>query len=117
MAGALVAVACGSTAGRPGGGTSTSDTSADGGAGWSATDGSIVVGAEAGAPDLARRLGTRPALVAPLGMAADAAERARVEAETGVALPVVRVFARWDTPFPTADQEALFDTGRLVHLS
>ena len=112
-----MAVACGSTAGRPGGGTSTSDTSADGGAGWSATDGSIVVGAEAGAPDLARRLGTRPALVAPLGMAADAAERARVEAETGVALPVVRVFARWDTPFPTADQEALLDTGRLVHLS
>ncbi|MEZ5411292.1 MAG: hypothetical protein R2761_24900 [Acidimicrobiales bacterium] len=117
VAGALVAAACGSTTGGPGGGTATTDRSHDGGVGWTATDGSIVVGAEAGAPDLTVVLGTRPALVAPLGMAADAAERERVAAATGVALPVVRVFARWDSPFPTADQEALLDAGRLLHLS
>lgn len=117
VAGAVVASACaGSTAGGQRGGASTSTPGGD--TGWTAADGSILVGGEAGAPDAGADLGPRPTgAVPPLGMAADAAERARVETATGVALPVVRVFARWDTPFPTADQQALLDAGRIVHLS
>lgn len=118
VAGAVCASACAGPNAGGGPGDGASPTAADGGAGWTAADGSIVVGGEAGAPDPAGQLGPRPAgLVAPLGMAADAAERDRVQAATGVALPVVRVFARWDTPFPTADQQALLDAGRIVHLS
>ncbi len=119
VAGALLVAGCGgSTAGGAGGGTSTTVPSAAGGVGWTAADGSIVVGGEAGAPDPAGQLGgPRPDRVAPLGMAADADERRRVESATGVALPVVRVFARWDSPFPTADQQALLDAGRIIHLS
>jgi len=120
-AGALLVAACGpSSPGGPGAGTAATTPAPPAvgdGSGWTAADGAVVVGGAAGAPDPADVLGPRPALVAPLGMAADAAERERIEAETGVALPVVRVFARWDTAFPTADQEALLDGGRLVHLS
>ncbi len=119
VAGALLVAGCGgSTTGSAGGGTATTGRSTAGGAGWTAADGSIVVGGEAGAPDPAGALGgPRPDRAAPLGMAVDADERRRIEDATGVALPVVRVFARWDSPFPTAEQQALLDAGRIVHLS
>lgn len=122
VAGAVLVAACAaSTTGGSGADGTTPASSrppAGGGSGWTATDGSIVVGSEAGAPDPAGELGgPRPEWVAPLGMAADADERRRIEAATGVTLPVVRVFARWDTPFPTVDQQTLLDAGRFVHLS
>lgn len=40
-----------------------------------------------------------------------------LEVETGASFPVIRTFARWDSTFPDADQQALLDAGRRLHLS
>ncbi|MDH3678808.1 MAG: hypothetical protein OEV40_02535 [Acidimicrobiia bacterium] len=42
---------------------------------------------------------------------------AELEAEAGATVGMVRVFARWDTEFPTADHQRLLDDGRVIHLS
>lgn len=42
---------------------------------------------------------------------------AELEAEAGASVGIVRVYARWDTEFPTADHQRLLDDGRIIHLS
>ncbi len=42
---------------------------------------------------------------------------AALETEAGAEVGVVRVFARWDTGFPTAEHRALLAAGRRLHLS
>lgn len=41
----------------------------------------------------------------------------QVELTAGVEVGIVRVFARWDTEFPSARHRALLDAGRTIHLS
>lgn len=41
----------------------------------------------------------------------------RVETAIGTDVSVVRVFARWNTPFPDADHQKILDSGHRVHLS
>ncbi|MFV0526047.1 MAG: hypothetical protein ACK5RL_16295 [Acidimicrobiales bacterium] len=40
-----------------------------------------------------------------------------LEAQAGAPLGVVRTFARWDTPFPTAEHRAILGSGHRMHLS
>lgn len=47
----------------------------------------------------------------------DPATIAAIEEMAGADLGIVRVFARWDTVFPSADHQALLDAGRPIHLS
>lgn len=42
---------------------------------------------------------------------------AGIEAATGNHVGIVRVFARWDSEFPSADHRALLASGRKIHLS
>lgn len=56
----------------------------------------------------------------PVGLAVKGADPATVEklAEAARARPsVIRVFARWDTPFPGPHHQALLDAGYPIHLS
>jgi hypothetical protein len=63
-------------------------------------------------------LGTRPAgSPVPFGLAIPADGLRAVEDEAGQAVGVIRVFTRWDTEFPTSEQRALLDEGRVLHLS
>lgn len=75
-------------------------------------------GAAAGTFDPEGLLGRRPD-VGPVrfGMAAPTERRDAIEAAAGQRLGIVRVFARWDTPFPTEEQAALLAEGRTLHLS
>ncbi len=40
-----------------------------------------------------------------------------LEVELGAGFPVIRTFSRWDSVFPNADQQALLDAGRTLHMS
>ncbi len=40
-----------------------------------------------------------------------------LEVETGASFTVIRVFSRWDSTFPDANQQALLDAGRRLHMS
>ncbi|MEL7206719.1 MAG: hypothetical protein AAGK32_00545 [Actinomycetota bacterium] len=103
----LLAGACGYTAGDGAdGGVIADQTTVDPGVG-------IGSGARAGASGGARHL-------VPVGVAVKGADPAAVAqlAETARARPgIVRVFARWDTPFPGPHHQALLDAGYPIHLS
>ncbi|MEZ5342932.1 MAG: glycosyl hydrolase [Acidimicrobiales bacterium] len=40
-----------------------------------------------------------------------------VESSLGVDFSVIRIFARWNTVFPDADDQAILDSGHAIHLS
>lgn len=80
-------------------------------------------GGGSGAFDPGATLGPAPAPVAGsepvrFGMnVAGAASLQTVETAAGAHLGMIRVFARWDTPFPTAEQRRWLEAGRVLHLS
>lgn len=47
----------------------------------------------------------------------DPATLAEIEAEAGARVGIVRVFTRWDTPFPGPNHQVMLDEGRQIHLS
>ncbi|MEM7341620.1 MAG: hypothetical protein AAF467_23435 [Actinomycetota bacterium] len=60
----------------------------------------------------------RPAvLVGAAVPGSDPEALAGLEADIAATVGVVRVFTRWNTPFPTADHQRLLDEGRTLHLS
>ncbi len=70
----------------------------------------------------AGRLDPSPVVVTPVTIGSavpgsSAANLERLESLAGQRLELVRVFARWDTPFPTPDHQAIIDSGRAIHLS
>ncbi len=76
----------------------------------------------AGAFDPGALLGPRDhsAVVVRFGMAVPGASLDKIEAvetSAGARLGVVRVFARWDSEFPSANHQALLGAGRSIHLS
>ena len=83
---------------------------------------SLAVGDDRLPPDGAVALGFRPEEVAGLrfGVAVKGADPAlveEIETASGVPVGIVRVFARWDTAFPSPNHQALLDAGRTIHLS
>ncbi len=72
------------------------------------------------APDRSARTGAAGPSPVPVGLAVPGADPEAVEAvaaRAGVRPGVVRVFARWDTPFPEPRHQGLLDAGYDLHLS
>ncbi len=77
-------------------------------------DGYGLAYGHAGSADPETRSEVRFGLAVP---GADPAAVAAIEEEAGAQVGVVRVFARWDTTFPSANHQVLLDEGRRIHLS
>jgi hypothetical protein len=77
-------------------------------------DGQSLAYGDAGASDPEARSAVRFGLAVP---GSDPAALAAIEQRAGARVGVVRVFARWDTDFPSSSHQALLDEGRRIHLS
>ncbi len=69
-----------------------------------------------------RTLSFRPEDLAPVrfGVAVEGSSLltlAELEEAAGARVGIVRVFARWDTPFPNATHQTMLNEGRMIHLS